>query len=249
MTHWNKILVIGCGGTGSILTPQLVRFLRSKNFGGVLIFADGDSYSETNSDRQLFNLSKIGMNKAEYQANAVMSQLPDIPFDLEFLPEYLSKDDIANMITDKTIVINCADNAAIRKYVEDVVCSMSIPNVAHICCGNELRNGQVQISIVKNSNMITPSIFNRSPNFNNENDDRSKMDCEQIANLPSGGQIIATNMMAASIALSFVVQLFSDNIIHNYGQHIPTSTIYFDIFTLNFDEMDKYDFTQLINIR
>ena len=56
----NKIILIGCGGTGSYLAPPLARFLKAFKFAGELILADGDSYEPSNLDRQSFNLDLIG---------------------------------------------------------------------------------------------------------------------------------------------------------------------------------------------
>jgi len=241
---WNRVIVIGAGGTGSMLLPNLARFLRSHSFAGSLIIADGDEYSVSNSDRQSFNLSKVGTNKAEYQSMVIASHIPDFADNIEYIPEYLSKEDIDSMVLDGTIVINCADNNAIRKYVEDRV--LQLNTAAHVCCGNELRNGQVQCSVRKNGTQVSPSIYKQSPNFNITNDDRSSMTCEEIANLPSGGQIIATNMMAASLALNYVVQLFSNSILHNYGDIVPAGTVYYDIFTLKFEPQDIHDYHDIV---
>ena len=225
-----KVLVIGAGGTGSILLPQLARFLRSESFGGKLIIADGDAYSDTNANRQQFSMSKVGMNKAEYQALAIVSQLPDIADTVEFLPEYLDQSRIEELVVDGTIVINCVDNRAARKFVEDQC--QSLDNSMHICCGNELSTGQVQVSLRQNGEQLTPDIYKQSPNFNSDNDDRSKLDCEELAALPGGGQLIAANMMAATLALNYIIQYANMN-------KVSSGSTFFNCYTNSIELRDK----------
>ena len=203
----NKVMVIGCGGTGSILIPQVCRYLYSLRFTGKIIFCDGDEYTDGNKDRQTFSNKFIGKNKAEYQALAIVAQIPELTNNIEFIDEYLDKDKIEELVPDGTIVITCVDTRAARKYVEDRC--MQLKDVAHICCGNEMVNGQVQMSYRRDGKQITPSIYVRSPKFNDANDDRAKMDCVTLAALPGGGQLVCANMMAASLALNFCMQILS----------------------------------------
>lgn len=226
---WNKVLVIGAGGTGSMLFVNLARYLRSIKFTGQLIIADGDLYSENNLERQNSGTAGVNRNKAEYQASLASYMLQDFADNIMFVDKYLSQSELQNIITNGTIVFNCVDNMAARKYVEDIVDSLQ--TAAHICCGNELRDGQVQLSHKINNERITPSLYRDSPNFNSTNDDRSTMTCEDIAKLPSGGQIIATNMMAASIALNFAIQILGNQPLHKGGTNIPSSHVIYDVFT------------------
>lgn len=223
-----KIVVIGAGGTGSLLIPLIVRHLSNPNrvFNGTFIVADGDSYSESNLSRQDFNPVYVGKNKAEYQIMAAQSKVPISKNWAVAIPHYLSKEHINDLVTENTIVINCADNKAIRKFVEDRVRRLS--NAAHICCGNELNHGQCQISVVENGRSLTPTIYDRSPNFNSIDDSRSEMDCEQINALPSGGQTLAANNMAAAIAFNMFVQLADG---HKFNQQlgIPFDMVSFDV--------------------
>lgn len=235
-----KIIVLGAGGTGSILLPQLARYLLSKKYFGDLIIADGDSYTEDNIARQTFSLQYVGTNKAEYQAMALASQLPEMEKQLEFIPEYLSKAKLQKLITDGTIVFNCVDNLAARKYVEDKC--LKLKNAVHICCGNELRSGQVQINYRKGGKQITPSIYKQSPEFNSNDDDRATLSCEQVAALPSGGQVIVANMMAATLALGKFIQITTEEVPFNNGEWIPSGSVFFD---MGVDTLESRDLNEL----
>lgn len=199
MMKINKVIVIGLGGTGSILIQPLARFLQSQKFTGKLLLIDGDTYSMSNMDRQLFNPSMINMNKAAFQAALLANYVPGLKDQIQVLPEYISQLGIEELVDENVVVFNCVDNNAVRKYVEDKC--LILNNAIHICCGNELTRGQVQISVRIGGKQVHPSIYAWVPDFANGRDDRSAMSCEEIAMLPSGGQLIIANMMAASLAL------------------------------------------------
>lgn len=60
-----KAYVIGCGGTGSLLTPSLCKLIGADK----VVLVDGDKLETKNLDRQLFNKEHIGRNKAEALAS------------------------------------------------------------------------------------------------------------------------------------------------------------------------------------
>lgn len=222
----NKIILIGCGGTGSYLAPPLARFLRASKFVGEFILVDGDSYEPSNLDRQSFNLDLLGENKAVAQATRLQREIED--FQCGIIDDYLSEEDVNEYVTDGTLVINCADNNAIRKFVEDRIDTLD--NGVHICCGNELRHGQVQISCKEKGKRTTRSIYEDAPVFKEGNGDRSKMSCQELAELPGGGQLITANFFAAALALGYVA-----NIIRNdYTTHkLYNDTVVFDSISNN----------------
>lgn len=244
MKNWDRVIVIGAGGTGSLLFNPLCRYLYSVGFNGEIYICDGDTYSFTNSSRQIFASSKVGMNKAEYQALAVSSQLPEMSDYISYIDKYLSQSDIEKMIIENTVVINCVDNLAARKYVEDRVSEMN--NAAHICCGNEMRHGQVQISLRIDGHWASPSIYEQSPLFNSNNDDRSEMTCQEIEALESGGQIIAANMTCAALALNYFTQLMpaQSNAVFN-GEYIPYGFVSFDTMLNSYENKSQNEVPSL----
>jgi molybdopterin/thiamine biosynthesis adenylyltransferase len=242
----NYVIVIGAGGTGSILIPLLGRYLLSQDYHGRIIIADGDQYTESNLDRQLFAPKFSGKNKAEYQCELLYNHIPAFQNKIIPINKFLSKQDIDEMITDNMIIINCADNNAIRKYVEDK-CD-TLQNVAHICCGNELFTGQVQASVINNGNRITSDIYKNISKFNSTNDDRSEMSCEELAKLPSGGQLICANAMAAVLALNYLMQITSDKFQFQDGNWLPCDSIWFNCENHGFIQQDPIplDFDQAL---
>lgn len=232
INNYDNIIVLGAGGTGSILLPLLSRYLFSKKYLGHFTIVDGDNYSESNIERQIFGLSHININKAEYQAQVVAAHIPQLEDQINVIDKYLSKEDIDGLIDENCVIFNCTDNKAARKYVEDRCLQMN--NAVHICCGNELRTGQVQISLRHNGEQVTPSIFESYPEFNDANDDRSVLSCEELAALPGGGQLIAANATAAVLALNAFVALTSSAICKE-GSSFPYSEVVYGIMMNSFD--------------
>ncbi len=221
MAYFDRVIVIGAGGTGSFLLPGLIRYLYSVEYEGTIIIADGDKYSESNMGRQNFLAKYVGMNKAEYQGNILKLMVPDMSDRIQVLDKYLTKEDIEEIVVENTVVINCVDNKAARKYVEDR-CD-KLRNAVHICCGNEMNSGQVQVSAKYSGERVTPSIYDLIPDLDSSNDDRSVMSCEDMANLPGGGQLITANMTAATLALNYFTQLY--NHMFPFGDGYITSGI------------------------
>lgn len=222
----DKILVIGAGGTGSWLLGPLARYLYSQKFTGKLTIADGDDYTESNLSRQMFGLKFVGENKAAYHAKVLLTQIPELEDVIEYLDEYLGKKEIDALVQENVIVINCVDNFACRKYVEDRI--QQLDNAIHICAGNELKNGQVQISVRKDGKNVTRPIFEAIPKFNSTNDDRATLSCEDIAKLPSGGQLISANFMAAALALNYLIIATNSDPIYLGGDYVPCDIVWFD---------------------
>jgi molybdopterin/thiamine biosynthesis adenylyltransferase len=233
----NNVIVIGAGGTGSFLIPALGRYLFSKDFLGKLTLIDGDSYSTSNINRQNFHLSAIGMNKAEYQAAVLNKYLPAFADHVFFVDDYLSKEEIQELCVEKTVIFNCADNNAIRKYADDAIAQLN--DGIHICCGNELLTGQVHVFIRHEGQNVTKSVMEMTPEFNTHNDDRSEMSCQELEALPSGGQIIIANMMSATLALSKFVQIFEDDCFYQQYKCPPAGITWFDIASNGFLDEHK----------
>jgi molybdopterin/thiamine biosynthesis adenylyltransferase len=206
----DRIIVIGVGGTGGYVVGPLARYLLSRKYAGQLILADADSFEAKNQSRQLFGLDFVGMNKAEYHHKVLTMHLPALADQVSYIDEYLGRSHVEELFEDNCVVINCADNNAIRKFVEDRLAELS--DAIHICSGNELTTGQVQVAVRESGEWFTPTIFERSPKFANGDGDRSDMSCEELAVVDGGSQTIFANMTAAALILNFVGILFQNDV-------------------------------------
>jgi ThiF family len=105
-------LIIGAGGTASWLVPLLKRTLNPKT---EITVVDGDTLEVRNLDRQLFDASYIGWNKAE-----VLGEL----YSIKWESYYLERDSwilTGGYSTPYSCLWCCADNHVARKLCLDLV--------------------------------------------------------------------------------------------------------------------------------
>ena len=117
-----NVKVIGTGGIGLALLPNLCRFLNYENqkFPAVkVVLIDGDEFEEKNSNRQKF--STIG-KKAVQTKEDLQNEFPRITFGAE--PEFVDEDNVVGFIREHDIVLCCVDNHKTRKIVSDRACEL-----------------------------------------------------------------------------------------------------------------------------
>jgi hypothetical protein len=153
----SRILVVGCGGTGSWLMPKLAKTINDMKRKRLLaadfklMLVDGDTVESKNLIRQNFVESDIGQNKAEVMALRYGATMPDI--ELQYIDKYVSMDpkfDPAHFVgagtlaeftaggTYKTIVFNLVDNQNARRAVHSLPMDGWVVDI-----GNELVHGQL----------------------------------------------------------------------------------------------------------
>lgn len=202
--------IIGLGGTGSYLTTPLIRYVRSKALIDKIIFADGDKYDEGNIHRQDFMTSYVGENKAKYSYMKHCSLFPELENKFEYIPKYIGIDNLDRVMHEGGAMFICVDNYYFRKIADDKAKSMN--DFILISCGNEYWDGQVQtVQMSDGKNITNETICSRHSEISEATTgDRSVMTCEEVAALPSGGQIIAANMMAATLALCHFINVIEN---------------------------------------
>lgn len=211
-----RYVIIGCGGIGSHLIPQILRYAKSSP--GQVVLVDGDHVSLSNLDRQDFEESDIGACKSL----ALHGRYKAL-YDIDFVDEYVGVDNVAEIIEDGDVVLLCVDNHVCRKVVSQH-CE-SLENITFISGGNELTDGNVICYLKRGGTEIGPRFGVRHPEIlTTEDGDRSTMSCEEIEALPGGEQIIATNVMVASWMLTFLHHVSTNS--HKYFE------VYFDLPTM-----------------
>lgn len=109
----NTVLVVGAGGLGS---PVLL-YLASAGIGGIKI-VDGDLVSLSNLQRQvLFKEEDVGQNKANVAKKNLMLLNSEIV--VEAIPEYLSQENITNLLQGVDCVLDGSDNFSTKYLVND----------------------------------------------------------------------------------------------------------------------------------
>jgi molybdopterin/thiamine biosynthesis adenylyltransferase len=210
-----KIIIVGLGGIGSILSDLIARYINSwpafQNCDLVLI--DGDAYEPKNSSRQSFN--NLG-NKAQSKVADLIQKFKNINIDA--IPHYVTSDTL-NFITEDSIVFLGVDNHKTRKIVSDYC--KTLQNITLISGGNFYTNGNAQLFIRKEGKDVTPDLCAYHPEIRNATDKSpDELSCEELA--LSEPQLIFTNVTAAVI----MCWLFYNAVIL---QDIEKSEVYFDI--------------------
>lgn len=198
----NTYLLIGAGGTGSHLIAPLLAYLDSHHQGldYQLIVIDGDNFDHGNVTRQLFDPGFVSNNKAETMA-LMYNRYPVIA-----VPNFVGKDELAQMMNEGDVVLIAADNHSVRALVQDR--ALELDNIAVINAGNELHDGNVQLFVREGGENKTPMLSFLHPEIvYSSATDRQPMTCVEAAALPGGGQLILANQQAASWMLAALWRL------------------------------------------
>lgn len=145
-----RLVLIGCGGTGSWLAPAVARIARLLNekFAKevVLGFVDPDTVEAKNIYRQNFCHAEVGRNKAVALASrysmawGVDIRAYPIKFDLSIardLGETIHHDDL-------TVYVGCVDNVRARRDIMGAI-RYTDGTCFWLDCGNVKESGQVLI--------------------------------------------------------------------------------------------------------
>jgi molybdopterin/thiamine biosynthesis adenylyltransferase len=179
---------------------------------------DGDSYELKNYERQCF--SNLG-NKADVKKKEL-----EMGYELKFesINQFVTKENISNIIQEEDVIFLCVDNHATRKLVSEY--SNTLKNIAIISGGNELMDGNVQIYIRKNGEEITPSLTAYHPEIMNPTDKSpNEMSCEELSQVTP--QLFFTNLTVATL----MCWAFFHAIVRKEEQ--LDSEIYFDIMEMS----------------
>lgn len=218
-----RVLVIGCGGTGSQLLPRLAQLDRAlialEHPGGleVTVF-DPDQVAAHNLPRQNFVEADIGANKAE-----LMVYRLNVAHGLRWraMPRAFSRNDSRSSRPD--IIFGCVDTRAARREIEQAV--RQLDEVIWVDCGNGATQGQVVVGLggrsVADDPHRLPLVTELFPEIAQGEDDDAPS-CSALQSLLRQSQ--AVNVMAATWALAWLSQALRDG-------HIGWHGVFFDLAT------------------
>lgn len=226
--------MVGVGGTGTFLLDPLIRYLRvgEEEAPWQLTLIDGDEITEHNLERQLFAAQDVHVNKAA----AASRPYRHLGRRILWAPVYIGRGNITEYIHDGDVVFICADNYKVRNLIEEY-CS-TLDNVVVINGGNEFHTGSCQLWIRYQGESRTPPLSFMHPEIKTEDEDRSELSCQQIAELPGGEQLIMANMMSACWMLNALRLYEVDRGVSNLQWH----EVQFD---LNTGKTDVCDYTEV----
>lgn len=117
------VVVIGCGGLGSIAAPYLAGAGVGK-----LTLIDGDVPHISNLHRQVFFHSDFHkLTKAEALAQHIQRLNSEI--ELEVIPTMISKSSIPSNLSNADVILECTDNIQVKYLINDYCVLHQIPMV------------------------------------------------------------------------------------------------------------------------
>ena len=229
-----RVLVVGCGGTGSAIVaglPYLHQSLVARGHPGGLhvTIMDGDTISATNCIRQPFTRSEIGLNKAIVLVNRLNVfwglKWEAIPVHLNqgtFISRNYTGDDLR-----AHIVIGCVDTRAARAVVRHAVSTWS--TVSYVLdLGNNSDSGQFILGEPLNqrnrrSRLRLRSAWELFPEIVDPTlDDDGQPSCSAAAALERQEPFV--NSTLAQHALALLARLFRYGTLCYHGGFINLST-------------------------
>lgn len=225
LNHIVRVIVIGCGGTGSYFIRDIARSLSTLGRKCELILIDGDTVEEKNLRRQNFVGADIGRNKAEVMAERYAA----LGIQIQYQDKYLqSADELSKLIGDITgtkLIVSCVDNLKTRQLIRQAYLH-SGESVYWIDSGNEEFNGQVVLchnapgwnySSIKTGYYPMPDFFDLYPNMLElAKADKlpTELNCAEMA--AASPQFGFVNATAAMLALNFAHSLLVARPIKNH---------------------------------
>jgi len=210
-----RIVIIGLGGIGSILSDKICRYLNYslQETETNVVLVDGDAYERKNYERQEF--TNLG-NKATEKGGELQSKFKNL--NIQPLPIYIDTENILDVISDGDTIFVCVDNHKTRSIVNDYC--KALRNVTLISGGNELTDGNVQIFIRKRGKSLTPDLAMYHPEISKAKDKLpTEISCGEL--VQSEPQLFFTNLTVATIMCWVFYNILNSN--------MQVSEIYFDI--------------------
>jgi hypothetical protein len=208
----DNVFVIGVGGTGGHISAPLARLIayheNTKN--SKLTFIDGDEFEEKNTTRQIVAPSQVGLNKANAMRDFCMYQgLSNV----DYKPEFISTSTFIPLLrqSNSPLVVVCVDNDASRLAIINAIKSTCTnKDFFFITPGNSDGTEEVKGQTLWYGRIDGVDVGTNPadvyPNIENPNDSIPHSgSCALHA--PSRPQLIAANLMAASITLMVIQNL------------------------------------------
>ena len=222
-----RVLVVGCGGTGSAVVaglPYLHQSLVARGHPGGLhvTVVDGDTISVTNCVRQPFARAEVGLNKAIVLVNRLnlfwglkWEAVPAYLRPGTFISRSYSGDDLR-----AHIVVGCVDTRAARAAIRDAVGNWS--TVSHwLDLGNNADSGQFILGEPLNernrrSRLRLRSAVELFPEIGDPNlDNDGEPSCSAFESLDRQEPFV--NQVLAQHALALLARLFRYGEISYHG--------------------------------
>ncbi len=128
----STVTVVGLGGVGGAAAEALVRYGV-----GSLVFVDGDSFEETNLNRQILcTVGNLGKNKAIVAAKRASEVSPSAS--VRAISEYVTEKNVRGIIDGSDLVVDAIDDFSGKIALIAACKAAGIPIVSAMGAGNRL---------------------------------------------------------------------------------------------------------------
>lgn len=206
--HYRKLfVVVGVGGTGSLIARDLPKLLLDTE--SKILLIDGDRVERKNMKRQSYQEQDINENKAIALAKKINALYGPVCYAYD---KYLTKDELyieINKIIDKysvPVILGCVDNDATRTILENTF--NRYPNAAYLDSANSEYEGNIFVAFKDKNNLIGP-LRSQSYELEKDNHPLDKSCQEQSA---TNTQYLVTNLKMATELFEHCDQLMKNQV-------------------------------------
>lgn len=232
------LTLVGCGGTGSWLSPAIVRIarmVRDQDREATVTFVDPDFVEETNLYRQNFCQAELGRNKAVALASRYSAAWG---IEIGARAERFTSTPRVDW-NDVHVLIGCVDNAAGRKALSRALSANrgnDAPRLWWLDCGNSKEHGQVLLGSASTKNLEgafpspklcqalpspalqRPDLLKAQPEEQNE----KRMSCAEL--VAANAQSLSINQRVAAEAADYLVRMLIGPALKKFATDIDLVT-------------------------
>jgi molybdopterin/thiamine biosynthesis adenylyltransferase len=227
--------MLGAGGTGGHVAPNLYRLLYALERPVKIVIADGDIVEEKNLVRQNFISADLGRNKAQVLAERYATAfgmetlyVPDFIENIQKLTELVNPDTYqpspysSQRLEGHSILIGAVDNNRSRQLCHQVF--QKADNLIYLDSGNGEFTGQVVCGIRRNGKTYYKPIGDMYPDVLEDTDKfPTELSCAEAA--VSAPQSIVANIMAATAVVSYLYNILVLGSIETRSVTFSTKTV------------------------
>jgi PRTRC genetic system ThiF family protein len=212
--HKTKIVLVGCGGTGSRTLIELSalsqNLVEMDHLGFEITVFDNDKVEQHNIGRQMFYQPDLGEYKSIVLSNRINRSYGD---NIKAYKRLCTQKDILSIHPD--VLITCVDNVSFRKKMH-VFMSNVTQDFIWIDSGNGKNCGQIIMSLYQERKKVTPTCVDLFPDME-DNEDAPSCSTKQALKKQS----FTINKFMANFIIQFLTNIFID-------YQIPYTQLYFN---------------------
>lgn len=204
-TYKKLFVIVGTGGTGSLLARDLPKLLL--NTSSAMVIVDGDVVEQKNMKRQAFQPQDIGENKAIALAKKINTFHGEL---CEAIDKYVTRNELIEFIQQRKeyypVLIGCVDNDATRILLEQTF--RHLKDIVYIDSANSEYDGNVYTAI--NVDGVIHGAL-RSKVYKLENKDHpTDKSCQELA--AENVQYLVTNLKMATALLEHCSSIMTNEL-------------------------------------